>query len=908
MTIKRTEIGRSLTWKELDANFIEVDSLVTQAAQAVNSAITQAGAAASSANSAAQILAATQEVQSQIQSQVGGVPALLARTVRTSGAQIQEFNLEDMKGKVLGFNSSGVPTPFDPSVSTTVDSITDAGVTGKDLLKSATQVAAQTVLGVDGFNTRITNAETSITNLNTKTDATNTAVTGNFARTLRVGSSESIAEIPSIANRKGKILGFDATTGAPVAVNQSSEGSGGTQIAVASVTALRALEPTTDGQTAYLKQYDAQRPVAGGTFVYDASDTTTADDGGWCFVTAGGKRWKRQTDCLLLAHYGYTSVDYKAKVDIVPKFKAYIEALRALDQPICDIRIGTYARLKSEIVFSDDATPHISVLRTERSNTFKVNPAEFVAPTGVTGTAAEKWAICFGDRSKTDGQGRLTAFHIEGYLAVENDGSRKTPVTDYMNGIYVKMTWGQVGVLRAFKFRGTGIWVCATWDSTIESLSAELCGHEDNASAGSYCMRLSGNSSVGTADTFNATHIKRLQTEQAFGHGLYISQTVRCEIDNLHMERMTITKPQNETNGHGHVIVCGNSVFGQAVIDRAPITNPVNDTDGVAQLDTNLVVRIGANNSTFNGWLVEGSVFISESFGTTFVGMQTSYLNCPAPAKHITFIGCRVYWYATIESQITLIDCHLGFTLQGRSNYVYADSINGVAEVMAGLRMGTNAQDCKITGGRIARLNHSNDNFGGHVFTDVMIMEQVQHVARPKPQPYATPYTFIPVTVNNSTQNNNQVQAIGAKGPTIFQNCLFYGGNDALAAGADATYGGAVAAKPAIIGDISSHMVIKGGWVRSMDIVANCVVELLDNVQVGKLTMPSTAATNAVRTDGCMCRDVTNWNLPLAATWPVGTMVKRCGANPTSGQGVIYACIDSTTKTTASWAALYTAA
>lgn len=47
--IKRTTLGRPLTWQELDDNFSQVDGLVTQAAASVNAATTQAQAAAQSA-------------------------------------------------------------------------------------------------------------------------------------------------------------------------------------------------------------------------------------------------------------------------------------------------------------------------------------------------------------------------------------------------------------------------------------------------------------------------------------------------------------------------------------------------------------------------------------------------------------------------------------------------------------------------------------------------------------------------------------------------------------------------------------------------------------------------------------------------------------------------------------------
>tara|TARA_R110002126_G_scaffold98571_1_gene229501 strand:- start:244 stop:2508 length:2265 start_codon:yes stop_codon:yes gene_type:complete len=55
---------------------------------------------------------------------------------------------------------------------------------------------------------------------------------------------------------------------------------------------LRALIPTTDGQQVALLGHTLAG-IGGGTFYYDASDTTSADNNGTVIVTAGGERWKR---------------------------------------------------------------------------------------------------------------------------------------------------------------------------------------------------------------------------------------------------------------------------------------------------------------------------------------------------------------------------------------------------------------------------------------------------------------------------------------------------------------------------------------------------------------------------------------------------------------------------------------
>jgi len=58
---------------------------------------------------------------------------------------------------------------------------------------------------------------------------------------------------------------------------------------------LRTTEPSKDGQLVYLSGHTTIG-VGGGEFYYDASDTTSADNGGTVIVTSGGKRWIRILD------------------------------------------------------------------------------------------------------------------------------------------------------------------------------------------------------------------------------------------------------------------------------------------------------------------------------------------------------------------------------------------------------------------------------------------------------------------------------------------------------------------------------------------------------------------------------------------------------------------------------------
>ncbi|QHJ85729.1 MAG: hypothetical protein [Cystoviridae sp.] len=65
------------------------------------------------------------------------------------------------------------------------------------------------------------------------------------------------------------------------------------------VATLRTIEPTAADQSITVVRYATGCPIANKTVTYDATDTTTVDDGYSVFVTSGGKRWKVDTSAGL---------------------------------------------------------------------------------------------------------------------------------------------------------------------------------------------------------------------------------------------------------------------------------------------------------------------------------------------------------------------------------------------------------------------------------------------------------------------------------------------------------------------------------------------------------------------------------------------------------------------------------
>lgn len=93
-----------------------------------------------------------------------------------------------------------------------------------------------------------------------------------------------------------------------------------------SVAVLRQASPNKHGQRLYLQGYVADGDVGSGHFRYDASDTTTPDDGWAVIVTGAGKRLKRimPRGKLSMAYFGI-----KAGDDVTEPFKKAVAYLKA---------------------------------------------------------------------------------------------------------------------------------------------------------------------------------------------------------------------------------------------------------------------------------------------------------------------------------------------------------------------------------------------------------------------------------------------------------------------------------------------------------------------------------------------------------------------------------------------------
>ncbi|WP_447884136.1 phage tailspike protein [Serratia fonticola] len=385
------------------------------------------------------------------------------------------------------------------------------------------------------------------------------------------------------------------------------------------IATLRTIEPTQSLQLIDVAEYVTGGKVGGGYFVYDATDTTSADNGGSVIVTTGGARWKRRVNQLLPIHFGAVP---DGVTDATEALRRYISAST---RKTVDFR-GNFWVISGTL----DLTAVATVIA-DNSCVFQVNQSGF----------SGSWVITIGDPSLPYNQGRASRVTIIGVLVI--DGVNRASA---LNGVYLKGQWFNIGHIRVGKFNGVGVQQTAVWDSTIDRISVELCGNSTNFA---YVQN-------GGGDTHNATHINSLQVEQSYDKALSISG-IRDVIDNIHCERTYITTTNDGTatlpSGLNYITCTfnmGNSMVNQAIIDAYPgATAP----DGTPCVSSSPSIVVAMDYSAMNNIAAAGAV-ISCAFGrqSEYNGFIVKDFYVSEPAAKITLRSPRIDGTLFLGSEI----------------------------------------------------------------------------------------------------------------------------------------------------------------------------------------------------------------------------------------------------------------
>ncbi|EKM7809984.1 hypothetical protein QWY69_009065 [Klebsiella aerogenes] len=203
------------------------------------------------------------------------------------------------------------------------------------------------------------------------------------------------------------------------------------------------------------------------------------------------------------------------------------------------------------IIETIDLTNVKSII-TDWTGRFLLDPSKF------TCKHSAKYVITFGNPDTAFSDSRSVSACVIGLFAVIADGRGVE-----LNGVFIKGHLLTFDSIRITNFNGSGLYAGAVWDSTVGSISVELCGNVAN-----YALSIAP-----FGDTSNCLHIGRIQCEQAYHKQIYLN-VIRSEIHTVHAERMYILTTDDGTtelpsglNYENSYFLLSNSAVYQCIID-----------------------------------------------------------------------------------------------------------------------------------------------------------------------------------------------------------------------------------------------------------------------------------------------------------------------------------------------------
>ncbi|WP_213991157.1 hypothetical protein [Sodalis sp. dw_96] len=457
---------------------------------------------------------------------------------------------------------------------------------------------------------------------------------------------------------------------------------------------LRLTEPSILGQKIDVVSYHPgwsqidNGAIGGGEFWYDAADVKSIDNGGSVIVTEKGRRWKRITDQLLPEHFGCVP---GAKNDVTVRMQNYVNESK-----------------NKTVIFSNGPwlisstldLSHVSKVVCSSSAIFIVDSTHFNGEWAITMGLPGKW-----NKNRADG---LT---LDGILTIHSLNRESS-----LNGIYIKGSWLNIGHLRTVNFNGIGIYQDSVWDSTVQRLSAELCG---NITSPQIKLGSEG-------DTHNATHIISIQSEQAYHYALYIN-VVRDVIDNIHAERTYILSTNDGSelpSGRKYkniYIVLGNSIINHSIFDASPLKKT---PDNINVVTDELSVHINADYSSINT-LNSSNGILSTTFGTL---------------SEFNVFRCREWYFSEPATKNTICNAKIN-RLLAASDHIFEN-----CEISEMLDFHYNAKNINFNFVDINTINLTAKYRGDHVFNNCNI-NKILNLSAPQDSYFAI--TFCNCKINS---------------------------------------------------------------------------------------------------------------------------------------------------------------
>ncbi|MDI3166387.1 hypothetical protein QK313_00325 [Klebsiella michiganensis] len=306
----------------------------------------------------------------------------------------------------------------------------------------------------------------------------------------------------------------------------------------------------------------------------------------------------------------YGAISGSSTVDNTVAMQA---AINAASGKILDLRGGPW-RVSATLDFTN-----LRGIITDYTGRILVNPVGFSA------LHSRKFAVTFGNPDTPFGANRCNHFTCIGYLLVESDNRDAE-----LSGIYIKGSLMSFGSIRTTRFNGHGLRADAWWDTSVASISYELCG---NTSL--YALDLNP-----YGDTSNCLFIGRIQVEQAYHKQMNIN-IIRSVIGSIHSERLKILTLDDGTTGlpsgltyQNTNINITNTTIGQMILDAS-------EDAGAGTVSVTPSVRLNLYESEVSSFYLATSV-VSSTFGQNGVIKSSSLYKYYNPSYSVTMISCRV--------------------------------------------------------------------------------------------------------------------------------------------------------------------------------------------------------------------------------------------------------------------------
>ncbi|QHJ76866.1 MAG: hypothetical protein [Bacteriophage sp.] len=376
---------------------------------------------------------------------------------------------------------------------------------------------------------------------------------------------------------------------------------------VNSLSDLLSLTPSNLDVSKVLYRTDSTTTYFSGDFVYLSASTATSDGGTIFSPSSGNGRWFRLYDGDVKALW-FGVPDGNTDQNIINSaIQCAINSTKTIDLEGSTWGISGEIAIHKALKIKSTIASKIIV----HSGTYTNGYAFEV------GDPAQGWS---GDR---------TTLIQEGMLWME------TSTRDFkLHGLYMKGSFNSVQSVRTVGFNGKGIHLESFYDSQVGRFSVELCGNETD-----YAFTCTS-----ADDTSNTFSIDSLQVEQSYQRGIYMTNTIRSTINNIHSERLIVTN-KNTTNDNplgydlNHVINIGNCTINQAIFDAT---------------DNDIYARIDGPLCTYTNFFVNsGNVYGSFGDDTTYINLFAKSFLQYGTYKDISFIEPDVQTM-TLTDTVTL--------------------------------------------------------------------------------------------------------------------------------------------------------------------------------------------------------------------------------------------------------------